>query len=60
MKTLSVTYEKPIEAGTAAPARFRLRVWHLLFGSLLVSLMGWGALFLLIDWAAVALHWIKP
>jgi hypothetical protein len=59
MKTLSVTYEKPVEAGAAAPARFRLRVWHVLFGALLISLLGWGALFLLIDLIGAALHWIK-
>jgi len=56
MKTLSVIYEKPIEARSAAPSRFRPRIWHMLFGAILVSLMGWGALFLLIDVAATALH----
>ncbi len=59
MKTLSVSYEKPIEARSALPARFRLRVWHMLLGALLFSLLGWGALFLLVDLAAAALHWIK-
>lgn len=59
MKTLSVTYEKPVEAGAAGRARFRFRVWHLLVGSLLVSLLGWGAIFLLIDLTAAALRWIK-
>lgn len=58
MKTLSVTYEKPAEA-RRAPARFRFRIWHMLLGALLASLLGWGVLFLLIDLAAVALHWIK-
>jgi hypothetical protein len=56
MKTLSVSYEKPIEARRAAPARVRFRVWHMLFGALFVSLLGWGALFLLIDLAAAALR----
>jgi hypothetical protein len=56
MKTLTVIYEKPIEARRAAPARIRFRVWHMLFGALTVSLIGWGALFLLIDLAVSALH----
>ncbi len=56
MKTLTVTYEKPIAARSAGPARVRFRVWHMLFGALLVSLIGWGALFLLIDLAANALR----
>lgn len=56
MKTLSVIYEEPVEARSAAPSRVRLRVWHMLFGALLVSLLGWGALFLVIDLAAAALR----
>lgn len=56
MKTLPAANAKPV-AGRATPARFRLRVWHVLLGSLLVSLLCWGALFLLIDLAATALHW---
>ena len=56
MKSLSVIYQKPAAARKAAPARFRFRIWHMLFGALLVSLLGWAALFLLIDLAAVALH----
>jgi hypothetical protein len=59
MKTLSVTYEKPIEARRSVPARLRLRVWHMLFGAALASLIGWGALFLLIDVTVTALQWIK-
>jgi hypothetical protein len=56
MKTLSVIYERPIEARSAAPARVRLRVWHMLVGVLMLSLLGWGALFLMVDLAASALH----
>lgn len=59
MKTLSVIYEKPIEARRASPARVQFRVWHMLLGAVLVSLIGWSVLFLLIDLTAAALHWIK-
>ena len=58
MKTLSVIYAKPIQARTASPTRVTFRVWHMLFGALLVSLLGWGALFLMIDLAAATLHWL--
>jgi hypothetical protein len=59
MKTLSLANAKPVDAGRAPRAGFRLRVWHMLFGALLASLLGWAALFLLIDLATGALHWIK-
>jgi hypothetical protein len=59
MKTLSLANAKPVDARSAAPGRFRLRVWHVLFGLLVVSLLGWAGLFLLIDVAAAALHGIK-
>jgi hypothetical protein len=56
MKTLTVANAKSIGARTAAPAHFRFRVWHMLFSSILVSLLCWGALFFLIDLAASALR----
>jgi hypothetical protein len=56
MKTLSVIYERPIQARNAALARVRFRIWHMLLGALLVSLLGWGVLFLVVDLAAAALH----
>jgi hypothetical protein len=59
MKTLSVLHEKPIEARRSVRARVQLRVWHVLVGAVLVSLVGWAALFLLIDLAASALIGIK-
>jgi hypothetical protein len=59
MKTLSASNAKLIGAGRARRAGFRLRVWHVLLGLLLASLLAWGALFLLIELAAGALHWTK-
>ncbi len=55
MKTLLAKAE-PAGARTAARTRFRLRVWHVLLGLLLFSLLAWGTLFLLIGLAAAALH----
>ncbi len=57
MKTLSMANAESIDA-RAARARVRLRVWHMLFGSILAGLLCWGALFFAIDLAAAALHLI--
>jgi hypothetical protein len=56
MKTLSVSYEKPARPVRVAPARLRFRVWHMLAGSLLVSLVAWAGLIALIDMVAGALR----